>query len=52
MRDLNSKILTSFTYEELYILKQCLKEVPGLNDKEKELLNKLDMLTSEGEKWF
>ncbi len=46
MKNIKTKILTDFTYEELNIIKERLKET------DTELLEKINKLIDEGEKWF
>lgn len=46
MKNIKTKILTDFTYEELNIIKERLKET------DTELLEKINKLLDEGEKWF
>lgn len=52
MRNPDEKIFTSFTYKELATFRQCMKEIQGLSEFEKKLLDRLNNLLAEGEKWF
>lgn len=52
MRNPDEKIFTSFTYKELAAFRQCLLEIQGLTEFEKDLLIKVNNLLEEGEKWF
>ena len=52
MRNPDEKIFTTFTYKELATFRQCMKEIQGLSEFEKKLLDRLNNLLAEGEKWF
>lgn len=52
MRNPDEKIFTTFTYKELATFRQCMKEIQGLSEFEKDLLVKVEKLLEEGEKWF
>ncbi len=52
MRNLKEKIITSFTYEELVVLKYYLSQHKDRTEDEEELINKINNLITEGEKWF
>ena len=52
MRNLKEKIITSFTYEELVILKYYLSLHKERTEFEENLISKINNLITEGEKWF
>ncbi len=52
MRNPKEKIFTSFTYEELIILKHYLAIHKERTEFEETLLNRINNLITEGEKWF
>ena len=52
MRNPKEKIFTSFTYEELVILKYYLSLHKERTEFEETLLKRINNLITEGEKWF